>query len=241
MNLLALCQEFAKRTGLPVPTFVASNSDAGVAQMMGLLNEFCDDLYTRKTFQAANFEATFVSTASDDQGSISTIAPYGYVSLIPDTFFDRTDRRAMLGGLSPAEWQMRKATQIAGPFYQFRVWQDRLRVSPTMPAGHTVAFEYRSSWFVQNNSVTVPDPALYRQYWFKDTDSCRVGDALPLAWLRWAWKKEKGLDYAEDFTKYERMVNTYVSADAAPRTLNMGDAVERLTPGIWVPEGSWPV
>lgn len=241
MNLLQLAQEFAKRTGIPVPASVLSNQDAMVMQILGLLNELCEDLYTRKTLQAANFEATFTSTASEDQGAMSTLAPYGFVSLVPNTFFDRTLRRSMLGGLTPAEWQMRKATLITGPFYQFRLWQDHLYVSPTMEPGHTIAFEYRSNWFVKNNNVTAGDPADYRAYWAQDTDSCRLGDAIPLNWLRWRWKAEKGLDYAEDFARYERILNTYQSSDAAPRPLSLDDSVGQLRPGIWVPEGSWNV
>ena len=101
-------------------------------------------------------------------------------------------------------------------------------------AGHTIAFEYYSSYFVRETaSVT-------KQYWTKDADTCVVDDALPVAYLRWAWKKEKGLEYAEDFAKYERMLATKGARNTTGRTVDMAEGrSQRRFPGVIVPEGNW--
>jgi hypothetical protein len=78
LSLLAIVQEFCRRTGMPVPTGVQSNGDKGVQQMLGLMNELCEDIETRKAYQQNTFETTFVSVAAEDQGAIDTICPYGY-------------------------------------------------------------------------------------------------------------------------------------------------------------------
>lgn len=239
MNLLQIVQQFAGRTGIPVPTFVASNSDPQVLQAMGLLNEFCDDMTTRKAWQVTTLEATFVSTAAEDQGSIHTIAPYGFQRILLETVFDRTQELPLFGGLSASEWQARKAFNITGPQYEFRLRGDHLLFSPALPAAHTIAFEYNSTFYIQNNAVSGTDPAAYRQYWSKDTDTCLLNDALPLSYLRWAWKKEKGLEYAEDFAKYERIVATYCASDARPQVALLHGRTLELRPGIWVPAGNW--
>lgn len=241
INLLSIVQKFCGRTNVRVPTYVIGNPDPQILQMAGLLDEFCDDLSLRKVWQATSFESVFVSSATEVQGTLDTLCPYGYQGILFESFFDRTQRLPLFGGVSSAEWQARKAFNFTGPYYQFRVWQNQLWFNPAPPAGHTIAFEYNSNFFVQNNSVDPTDPSPYRQYWEKDTDSCLVDDALPIAWLRWAWKKEKGLEYAEDFNKYERLVMTKSARQDRPQAVNLGDRTCVLTPGIFVPAGSWPL
>lgn len=241
MQLLALIQEFCGRTNIPVPTYVIGNPDPQILQAKGLLNEFCDDLATRKSWQKNTIETIFTTTATEDQGDINTLCPYGYMGIEFETLFDRTQRLPLVGGISPSEWQARKAFNVTGPLYQFRLRQDRFLFNPAPPAGHEIAFEYFSAWFVQNNAVTVPDPALFRLYWEKDTDSCTLGDQLPLAYLRWKWKAEKGLEYAEDFRRYEVLTATIAARNFPARTLYLDGKSQDLRPGIIVPPGSWPI
>lgn len=62
----------------------------------------------------------------------------------------------------------------------------------------------RPEWF---DALWVRDAGAPKQYVTKDTDTFVLNDALPLAWLAWKWKSAKGLEYAEDFNVYERLVN----------------------------------
>lgn len=241
LNMLTIAQRFCGRTNIKVPTYVIGNPDPQVLQIAGLLDEFCDDLSLRKIWQATNLEAIFTSVATESQGTLDTLCPYGYQGIVLDSFFDRTQMLPLFGGIAGAEWQARKAFNFTGPYYQFRVWQNQLWFNPVPPAGHTIAFEYNSNFFVKNEAVDGADPALYRQYWAKDTDTCLIDDALPIAWLRWAWKKEKGLEYAEDFNKYERLVNTKSARQDRPQIVNLGDRTQTIVPGIFVPAGSWNV
>lgn len=237
MTMLSIIQNVCGRAGLPVPPSAQSSSDPQILQMVAILQEFCDDMVTRKAWQSNTREALFVSTAAEDQGDINTIAPFGFEGIILESFFDRTQRLPLLGGIGSAEWQARKAFDFTGPLYDFRLRQDRLLFNPAMPAAHTIAFEYYSSYFAKSADV-VP---VYRPYLLQDADTCTLGDRLPTAYLRWAWKKEKGFDYAEDFAAYERLVATNSARDARPQVVNMGDRDCDLQPGIFVPYGSWNV
>jgi hypothetical protein len=233
-SLLQICQEFAARTGIPQPTLVVGNADKGVLQMLGLLNELCEDLLIRKAFQQNSREATFVSTAAEDQGNIYTLAPYGFEGIIPETIFDRTQRLPLTGGLTPQEWQVNKSLQNLGPYYQFRIRNDRLLFQPALPVSHTIAFEYVSSFFVASSGGTP------QQYWQADGDTFVFPDSIPLSWLRWAWKKEKGVEYAEDFTKYELLVTTKANRDNAPKRVYLdSELADGMKPGILVPQGNW--
>lgn len=237
MSMLTIIQNHCGRSGLPVPASAQSSADPQVLQMVGILQEAFDDFTTRKMWQANTRETTFVSTATEDQGNIFTLAPYGFQGIDFESIFDRTQRLPLLGGISGAEWQARKAFNFTGPLYDFRLRQDRLLFNPALPVGHTIAFEYFSAYFAASADV-VP---VYRIYLLNDTDTCTLGDRLCTAYLRWAWKKEKGLDYAEDFLAYERLVSTHSARDARPQAIQMGDQNDSLQPGIFVPYGSWMV
>lgn len=235
MTLLQIAQTFAMRQGLPQPSFVVGNSDAQVAQILGLLQEFCDDLVGRKFWEITTKEATFTSLAQEDQGDIDTIAPYGYRGMVPRTFFDRTQRLEIPVAISAQEWQMRKTLGIAGPLYQARVRGNHLLFIPPPAAGHSMAFEYQSEWFVTDvNGAGKKWPTA-------DTDTFVVNDSLPVAYLRWAWKSAKGLDYSEEFRAYETMVAQEKIADRVPQTVRLDTNYQDAQPGIVVPPGSWNI
>jgi hypothetical protein len=139
------------------------------------------------------------------------------------------------GGIGSAQWQARKAFNFVGPLYDFRIRQNRLLFNPALPVSHTIAFEYFSSFFVATADAT----PVYQTYFVNDTDTCTLGDRLPTAYLRWAWKKEKGFDYAEDFAAYERLVGVASARDNRPQDVDMGNSQPALQPGIFVPYGTW--
>lgn len=238
MNMLQLVQEFCARRSLPIPTGVQSSADAQIRQLQAMLNQLNEDLVTRRAFEQNTRECTFVSIAGEDQGNINTLCPYGYQGILLETVFDRTQRLPLFGGLGPSEWQARKAFNITGPQYQFRIRNNKMLFSPALPVTHTIAFEYLSGYFVAD-AVTVGTP--YKQYWTLDTDTCTLGDQLPLTWLGWKWPAAKGFDYAEEFNAYERMVSSQLSRDNAPTRVDMSGNCNDLRPGIWVPAGNWTV
>lgn len=238
MSLLSIVQDHCRRSGLQIPPSVQSSTDPQVIQMIGLVQEFCDDMVTRKAWSKNTRETLFTSVGGEDQGALETLSPFGFEEILFESIFDRTQRLPLLGGLNAAEWQARKALDFTGPLYNFRIVGGRLLFNPALPAGHQIAYEYYSSFFAQGNDDS---GTVYRQYLLKDADECTLGDRLPKAYLRWAWKKEKGFDYAEDFLAYERLVSTASNRDARPQAVSMSDRNCGLQPGIFVPYGSWPV
>ena len=241
MNLLEIVRDHARRQGLPVPASVASSGDGYAQQCMGLLNEFCDDLNTRKLWQTNVREASWTATATESQGPISTLAPDGYEGIIMGTAYQHSQQRPMLS-LSPQEWQARKVTSFVGPVLAFRLRGGEFLLNPLPSAGEILSFEYYSSSFVYfpGTSGVGSAPPKYRRYWENDLDTSVVGPDLAIAYLRWAWKREKGFDYAEDFIKYERMLVTKSARQDAPQKVSMDACYPQdFRPGIVVPAGSW--
>ena len=238
MNMLQIVQAVRGRLGQPIPLSVAGNLDPGIIQMLGLLNEFVEDLETRSYWQANQLETTWVTTATENQGAVATLFPYGFCGIVPDTFFNRTSRLSIVGGIGAAEWAARKAMNFSGPLPNFRIRGNNLLLIPPPPAGQTYSLEYYSNFFVMNTvSGTV-----YRHYWLLDTDVCTVDDTLAIAYLKWAWRSTKGLDYAEDFRKYERLLATKAVREKTALALSMSGQTEAsFGPGVLVSPGSWPL
>lgn len=234
MNVLQVIQEFCRRTAQVVPSTAQSSSDTQVAQLFGLMNEFLEDMQTRKAWQRSKIEATFVSIAAEDQGDITTLCPEGYFGIVADTMFDRTQQLPIPGAVDAADWQARKAWNMSGMFYQFRLRNNRLLFIPALPVSHTIAFEYYSNWFALAGSTR-------KAYFTLDTDNCVFSDSIMLSWLRWAWKKEKGFEYAEDFRRYEELVAQGGLRDEQQKPVSMDAQYLEARPGIIVPSGSWPL
>lgn len=237
MSLLTVCQYFCGRTGVPVPSSVLGTTDPQVLQVLRLLEEEGTDLSKRGPWQAITFEATFVTVATASQGALTTLATNGFRYIKNDTIWDRTNKLPVCGPMEAPEWQAIQALTWNGPRYRYRIRGGNLLITPTPTAGYTWAFEYASTnWILGANGVT------YNQYFQLDTDTILLPEDLVLMGLRWRWKKEKGLDYAEDFRTYEMQVKDALGRDGGKPHLHMDeDGWRGPVPGIFVSPGSWPL
>lgn len=235
MALLTLVQRFCKRQGLSSPSTVYGSTDVRIQQILGILEEEGNELAGRGFWEGLTFEASHTTIAAEDQGAITSIATNGFRAIKPRTFWDRTNKLPVVGGLDSAEWQALKAVVSTSPRYRFRLRGGKLLVNPTPSAGYNWRFEYSSNnWITDSTGVT------YRQYFSADTDLMLLPEDVLLMGLRWRYKKEKGLEYAEDFRTYEKMVVDALGRDGAKVNLHMDEQGDRdLQPGIFVPEGSW--
>jgi len=237
-TLLDIIRRFMERTGLPKPAFSIGNTDVQVTQILGLLEEATEELVMRNArgWQVLNREAVFVTKAQEIQGSLSDLAP-GFRLVINDTLFNRTTRLPIYGPLMPMERQATKALQTAGPYYRYWIANDQLHFYPIPPAGQTIAFEYSSTacW------ASSTPPVTYSEYPETDTAVCLFPKPVVIAQLRWRWKKEKGLDYAQDFDSAELLLNAAIAADGTRRVVDMGGTELVARPGIMIPTGSWPI
>lgn len=239
MNLLEVIQEFCIRTAIPKPTIVAASNDDQLLQLMGLCNEVIEDLVMRPTWKGLTIEATFTSVATESQGLMTTLAPYGFNYVLDDTMWNRNTKRPIYGPRSPQQEQYMKAMPFAGPLTTYRIQQGALMFYPLAVAGQTIAFEYASNYAIQDGVTTTA----YKKFFEADTDIWILDESLLLKGLRWAWKKEKGLAYAEDFRAYENYVNQSIAHDGTKPNLNFNGRSANSTvpvrPGVYVPAGSW--
>lgn len=236
-TLLEIVTDLCGRQNLPVPTTVYGTADAQIRQIMRLLEEGCNDLAVRGGWQGLTFEASLTTTATEDQGAMATIASNGFRYIKNQTIWSRTRRLPVCGPLDAQEWQMLKALFVNGPYYQFRIRGDHLLVNPTPPAGESWYFEYLSkNWILAVDGIT------YKRRFTADTDTILLPDDIALQDLRWRWKKEKGMDYAEDMRTAEMQMKDALGRDGGKPNLSMdGESRRGPVPGVFVSPGSWPL
>lgn len=234
MSLKTIIQSMCGRTNLPVPETVLGTSDTQVLQMLRLLEEEGDDLSKRGAWEGLTDEASLTTTNTEDQGAMTTLCPNGFRYIKNQTIWSRSRRLPVAGPLDSGEWQTLKAMFINGPYYRFRIRGGHLLVNPAPPAGESWYWEYVSQfWILGVDGVT------YKNRFTLDTDTVLMPEDLMLMGLRWRWKKEKGLDYAEDFRTYELQVKDALGRDGGKAILSMDDVRRQPQPGIFVSPGSW--
>lgn len=233
LSLLEIVQKFCERTGLDVPETVMGNADPKIRQIRSLLEEEGKDLAKRGIWEGMVYEASLTTLAQEDQGAMADIATNNFDYILNQTIWDRSTRLPVLGPLAPVDYQALKALVSTGPRYRWRLRGGRLLVNPSPPAGSTWKFEYvTKNWILNVSGVGC-------EYFDLDTDTTVFPADLAILGLRWRWKKEKGLEYAEDFRTYEMQVKDALGRDGGKKWLRMDQDGWEPKPGVFIPEGSW--
>lgn len=239
-NVLTIVREACGRIGLNKPSTATGSTDVQVQQLVSLVNEEGKKLAARTRWQELNAEATFVTTATEDQGKLNgTIVAVaaGFKYIINDTIFNRTQKVNVPGPLSPSGWQALKATgSAAGYWSQYRIRGGRLLMYPAPAAGQTAAFEYVSENWVSN---ALSDT--FRKAFSADDDYPLLDSDLLMAGLVWRWKKAKGFAYGEDFDDYEELVTDAMTRNASATVINLNGGRDDFAPFVVVSRANWPL
>ena len=237
MTALSVIQAHCRNHALGIPTSVINSADGGVRQLFGLLSQVIDEMVNESKFNVVTLETTFTAVAAESQGSMQTLAPFGYQFAYFETFFDRTLQRPLYGPLGETEWQQIKALPNPGPFYKFRIRGDELLLAPAPSTPlSTIAFEYASSWAVKS-AAGVPKESITA-----DDDTFVFPERILLRGLSYYWNHRKGLPYQEDKDQYYNLLNNYIARDKVKRRINVAhpNPVD-IKPGIFIPSGNWNV
>lgn len=233
LSLLDIVVRFCERTGIDSPITVMGTGDAQIKQIRALLEEEGKDLAARGDWESMIYEATHTTIAAENQGAMIDIAPNNFRWIKNHTIWNRTTKLPIIGPSDSRDWQAQKALVGTGPRYRYRIRGGALLIDPAPPAGDILAFEYLTkNWILD-------DAGNGREYFLVDPDITVLPGELLLQGLRWRWKKEKGLEYAEDFMTYEKQVKDWLGHDGGKENLHMDGAAWRPSPGIFVSPGSW--
>lgn len=231
MSLLTITQDAADLIGLPRPNAVASATDTQTRRLLALVNVGGRAMARRHRWQAFTDVATFTTQNQEEQGTLSSIAP-NFLYIVNQTMWNR-DTQDYIPALDAVDWQEQKATVSTGPYYNYRIRDDKILFYPEPSAGDTVAFEYASTNWCESSGGT-------GQTKFQaDSDVSRLDENLHVMDLRWRFKHAIGLDYAEDFREFEMQFGQAMAHDGGKRILRLDEGEGRTMPATRAPDGSW--
>lgn len=236
MSLLTIVQAAAVRVGLTSPSIAASSTDQNIQQLVQLVNEDGQELADRPNWQELTIESTFLTVATESQGSILTLAGADFAFILNNTIWNRTQQRPIFGPKSPAEWQQLKAQLVQGPWQQYVIRGNLMRFTPAPPAGQTCAFDWVTKFWATDSTGVTGKSAMT-----SDTDVSKLNERLHVLGAIWRWKAAKKLDYGQDYQKYEDAVQQTIGRDASKATLNLGGGDTTIPPVVVVSAGSWPI
>lgn len=224
MTLLSIVQDALIEIGLSRPDTAIGSNDPGVVSMISLANQVGRELMRRHAWQVLQTEKTFLTTAAAVQaGAI----PADFDRFIPETFWNRSRNRQLLGPLTPQQWQGLQGNNVNSLSESFRQRGGDVLVSPTPPAGEMMAFEYVSkNWVTGKTSMT------------DDADTALIDENLIKLGAEWKFLHARGMDYAEAFRTFESEVLTFIAKDGGPGTIRFGSG-RRMQPTAVVPDGNW--
>lgn len=228
MSLLTLIQETCDLLALPRPLVVIGSPDLQVRQLLALAIVEADELFGSFNWQKLLRQKTFITVPQAEQ---LDAVPEDWDRFIPNSFFNRTTRRPVLGPVTPQLWQNIQANpQINRVILAYRERDGAFLVTPNPPADQTIAYEY-----VTRNWAHNADETESYQVWQADTDSSWISEKLIKLGLRWRWKQTKGLPYAEEYDLYQQQKEQMQARDGGSTVLNLtggGDWVYVGNPNV---------
>lgn len=228
-----IVQDVARELRIPVPTAVEGSTDYNVAQIARMVAKECRELARGFDWQFLVKEQTFSALNQETQ---TGMVPTDFLRFVPDTFYNRTRKRALVGPLTPQEWQVNKSLTATVVVDAFRQRGDDILVIPSPTAGDTFAFEYVSKFFVSLDGGDTYTSDTFTD----DSDVVAFDGELVRLGAIWRFKQSSGLDYAEDFRSYQICLATLRGDDGGKRIMDLRYP-SRLRRAVapQVQEGSW--
>jgi hypothetical protein len=191
-----------------------ASEDQAVIQLCGLLNRVGKSLVRGHPWTHLTREYTF-NTAD---GTASYALPSGFDRFRHATWWNRGTSQPLGGPLSPAQWQMVKASSAAGAIVRpFRVFGNLLYAYPTPTAIEAIYYEYVTSYWVVPSGQTVPTAAVSTA----PTDVLWFDEPMLVAGLKLAWKRAKAQDTSYAQAEFDEAFTAAGGGDGAARTINI--------------------
>lgn len=217
MTALTIVQSATDRLSLTRPSVVVTSTDLQVRQLFGLLLEAGNALAKRGDigWQALQNEWQFVTVGQEIQ--TNTPIPPDLAKFVPDSFYNRTQQRKIIGPLTPQQYQEQSARpQLVAPYLAYRERAGAFLMNPVPSAGDTIAYEYVSSYWARSGA------GVAKAQFTSDDDGTYLDEELLILDLKWRWKQAKGLDYAEEMATAEREIVKALAGDGGSTALDIG-------------------
>ena len=233
MSILSIIQDACKLQSLTRPTVVIASTDLTVQQLLGFAIEECQEL-NKLWWQLMTREQTFLTVATAEQ---TNAFPSDFDRFWPESFFNRSTNRPVVGPVTVQQWQLIQSNSAAGLItLAYRQRDGVFLVTPTPPAGQTIAYEYISTKWARSADLSTA-----QLRWEVDTDTSYFDEWLITLGVIWRWRARKGLPHDEDYDKWETRRDQLMANDGGTTKLSFAPPCNGYVPPLpTVPEGfSW--
>lgn len=215
MSLLDLCRRVMAETGWPVPSAIASNSDATAQQIFAIANTELRQLSEMFNWPHLEVEYTFPTVA----GTYLYLFPNDFRVLAQQGLFDASQYYRLKGSVSLQEWQLRRYGMLGNlgrtAFrLSYPLGAPAVQLSPTPTGVQNFVAVYQTGQYARNAAnASIPIFAT-------DTDTSKIPEAYVELGVKWRFRRAKGLDYSAELAEYNATIRTqfakYLSAAEIP-------------------------
>jgi len=225
MNLLTICQNVARETGLPIPSTIIGNNSITERKLLAAAQRTGKQL-SRKDWCVLILEHAFETCANQEDYPL----PDDYKTLIDLTTWNRAQADPMFR-LSPQNWQELKSgltESIAFDNYRIKAKKgvNRFFIDPTPTSVEEIVFEYQSTSWVKHSENS---PITFTRSFDADGDEVLFDEDLFELGTMWRFLKSQGEPYFEEKDEFERTLSIDFSDDCGPESINM---VKRRIPFV---------
>ena len=205
-----------------------ASTDPNVFQLIRVIRGLGQDLV--RDFPWSHLQK--VHTFSTADGTAYYELPEDFGRLVEGTLFNRTQGRQLGSPLSAQSWQMLHASPSTGPLDKaYRFLGSKLHLYPTPSAVETVAFEYVSTWWVQEAGEEAPNDEGIQD----GGDILWLDRRLLIAGGKLRFLQAKGFDTTAAQREYDLAYSRATGADSSSPVIRLGSRLGGLA-GPNIPE-----
>jgi hypothetical protein len=228
LTALTIVQGAADLLGLPRPASIGG-SDTTTRQLLALTQEEGEELSRRHDWRGLIVPASITG----DGSALAFDLPPDFARLASGAALWRENTLVMplVGPVSNADWVAITNSITVGVQKAYRLIGGTIEVYPAMAANEVVRLEYISShWVISADSLT------RRSEFKQDADYGAIPERLLKLGLRWRWRAQKGLDYAQAQDTYEQELSREAFSDRGARPIAMGSACDADLAPLYAPD-----
>jgi hypothetical protein len=191
-----------------------ASSDKNVSQLVALANSLGRKLTRKYRWSHLEVSYTFGTAIGIDAYGL----PTDFMRLVDSSTWNRNQQLPVPNGTTPEQWEQFKARTAAGVVFKVgRIFASQLYLFPTPTAVETIAYAYRSAFWVTTAPSVFPSAnVLTTSVQYPSFDS-----ELFVSGLKLEFRAAKGLDTTEERREFDAMVAAATGGDGAAPVLSM--------------------
>ena len=222
-TLKQLLDQVNAETGFDVPQQYFQNPDTNIVQLIAIANRSAVTLRDMRLQLMTRHGSILMengTTAFTTDGRIQSFSlPADYYGLVPDTTYQsgRLDNVILPSSAPVWAYLISRMGNVTLPI-RCRIIQDKLMVfSPEV--GQTLEFEYVSKYTISAVASGDNENIVSKEVFTADDDVWMLDDPLIELDIKWRYKREKGLDWQNDYQSFVLYSNELRARDGGSRTV----------------------